>query len=180
MRRAISVFKSLIPLLVLVIAFYLDGILKTSIQYFNNGNNNGLPQIFLMMLVMFTFKLDNEKSLVLYALVLGYLYDTFYMSIFGIYTVLFPIMVILISMLKNYIPDIFVFEASFYLIVMTVIHFIVYIVGVIFRTTTINVTDYITYSLWPTLFFNIILFTIIYLPLTLMIEKIIAFRRKRQ
>lgn len=179
MRRFVAAIKTLTPFFVLAIAFYLDGIFKSYIHYLNEGNNNGLPQFFLMVLVLLTFKLDNDRLLILYAFILGYLYDTYYMGVFGIYMILFPITVILISMLKNYIPDIFIFEASFYLIVMTVIHFITYIVGIIFRTITVNVTDYITYNLWPTLFFNIVLFIIIYLPLTILIEKIISFRRKR-
>ncbi|GKQ42857.1 hypothetical protein RD055328_07800 [Companilactobacillus sp. RD055328] len=94
------------------------------------------------------------------------------------YLVLFPLIVYLVHFIKNVIPDTFLFEFTTYIIALLTIRFIIFTFGSVFRSVIFNFIDFITFVMWPTLFFNIIAFVILYIPLTFLVDKIIEMRKQ--
>ncbi|WP_244087537.1 rod shape-determining protein MreD [Companilactobacillus sp. RD055328] len=177
-RRFFIFLKQSSPFWVLMFAFYMDGILKYHLDFLNNNNNNGLPQILLLLFITMAFRFKKQQELIIYALIFGFFYDIYYMGIFGVYLVLFPLIVYLVHFIKNVIPDTFLFEFTTYIIALLTIRFIIFTFGSVFRSVIFNFIDFITFVMWPTLFFNIIAFVILYIPLTFLVDKIIEMRKQ--
>ncbi|MDO1605259.1 rod shape-determining protein MreD [Lactobacillus sp. YT155] len=177
MKRVVNTFKVIGPFVMLAVAFYLDGILKLGLDFLNSGNNNGLPQIMLMVFVMFAFKFDMNRELIVYSFVFGFLYDIYYMNIFGVYTVILPLFVSLLLFAKEYFPDSIIIETSYYLLVLVAMHTVVFVLGLIFKTVNLNFIDFLSFTIWPTVWFNLIIFLLLYVPLSWLIYKLIDLRR---
>jgi len=87
----IKLRKTIGQVLFILLAFYLDGLMKWA---FLNNMNRGviviLPQIMLMAIVMLTMRIDNRRQLMTYGIVFGLIYDSYYYGIVGLYTILLP------------------------------------------------------------------------------------------
>ncbi|MGR3741978.1 rod shape-determining protein MreD [Companilactobacillus sp. DQM5] len=177
MKRFSEILKLIAPFLLLLLGFCLDGVVKYNLDFLNDKSNNGLPQFMLMMLIIFAFKFTMSKEIVIYAAIFGLFYDIFYMNIFGIYVVLLPLFVALIYILKDILADNFIIEVSLYLLSLIGIHVIVYLLGLIFKTVSLSFADFITYTIAPTVIFNLVTFIILLLPISWVTDKIIEFRR---
>lgn len=177
-RGFIKFLRQIMPFLLLLLAFYVDGILKYHLDFLNVKNNNGLPQIMLIVFVIMAFRMNEQRELIIYSVVFGVFYDIYYFGIFGIYTVLLPLMIYLVFFIKEVIPNIFLFELSVYVIILVVLHSTIFILGLIFGSATFNFIDYITFVLWPTLYFNVIAFIVLYLPSIFFVDKIDELRNE--
>lgn len=171
--------KITFQVLFIFLAFYLDGLMKWAfLNNMNHGTMNVLPQIMVMMIVMLTMRIDDRRQLILYGVIFGLIYDSYYYGIIGLYTILLPLMMVGIDyfkflLVKNNIG----YELSIYFLSLTFLQSGIYLLEKLVKQTDASVFDFITYTLGPTLLWNIVVFFIIYIPLNRLTEWLVKYRR---
>lgn len=165
--------------LFIFLAFYLDGLMKWAfLNNMNHGTFAVLPQLMLMLIVMLTMRIDNRRQLITYGVVFGLIYDSYYYGIIGLYTILLPLLMVGIDhfkflLVKNNLG----YELSIYFLSLTFLQSGIYLLERLLQQTNTNVFDFITYTLGPTLLWNIVVFFILYIPLNNLSEWLVKYRR---
>ncbi|WP_181189658.1 rod shape-determining protein MreD [Bombilactobacillus bombi] len=157
--------------IILLLGFFLDGSLKSTFTNLNKPSFQVSLQILLLLLVIMVLHDQKEDNhLFWYSLILGVLYDSYYSRIFGLYSTILPLTVIVVQTVQSYIPESFVFEWSMYFIVLTISMLYLYIIGVFLNLALVDMTRFITDWLGPTLLVNSIIFLVLYFPMTKLIN----------
>ena len=165
--------------LFILIAFYLDGLMKWAfLNNMNRGSMVILPQLMLMAVVMLTMRIEDRRQLIIYGIVFGVVYDSYYYGIIGLYTVLLPLLMVGIDhfrflLIKNNLG----YDLSIYFLSLTFLQSGIYLLERLLQQTSTDVLDFITYTLGPTLLWNIVVFFIIYIPMSNLSEWLVKYRR---
>ncbi|WP_129044819.1 rod shape-determining protein MreD [Companilactobacillus metriopterae] len=174
-RRKIS-----FQVIFLFITFFLDGIIKWS--FFDNINKGTffvVPQLMLMALTMLCLRMDDTRLIIIYGVIFGLSYDFYYSGLIGIYTVLIPVILYGIDHYKYlFASSDFIYEISVYFIVLVVLQTFVYLLERLFQQTTTDFLDYVTFTLGPTLLFNIVMFFILYVIMARICDWLVKYRRE--
>ena len=163
----------------LLLAFYLDGLMKWAfLNNMNHGGFNVLPQLMLMLIVMLTMRIDDRRHLIILGVVFGLLYDSYYYGIIGLYTILLPLLMVGIDhfkflLLKNNMG----YDLSIYFLSLTFLQSGIYLLERLLQQTNTDVLDFITYTLGPTLLWNVVVFFILYVPLANLSSWMVKYRR---
>lgn len=165
--------------LFILFAFYLDGLMKWA--FLNNMNRETivvLPQLMLMTIVMLTMRIEDRRQLIIYGIVFGVVYDSYYYGIIGLYTVLLPLVMVGIDhfrflLIKNNMG----YDLSVYFLALTFLQSGIYLLERLLQQTSTDVLDFITYTLGPTLLWNIVAFFILYIPIANLSEWLVKYRR---
>lgn len=130
------------------------------------GHNNYFAVSHLLLIVLMLSAVNLPKSYMLPAsLILGFLYDTYYVGIIGIYMVTFFLLTLLIYQLNETINT-NVFTMFFGMIIfVTLFEICSLFLQVVFQLTDVNVVLFISRVLGPTLLLNVVLFFILIYPL---------------
>ena len=167
--------------LFILIAFYLDGLMKWA---FLNNMNRGtviiLPQLMLMAIVMLTMRIEDRRQLIIYGAVFGVIYDSYYYGIIGLYTVLLPLLMVGIDhfrflLIKNNMG----YDLSIYFLALTFLQSGIYLLEKLLQQTSTDALDFITFTLGPTLLWNILVFFLLYVPLAKLSEWLVKYRRDK-
>lgn len=162
-----------------MLAFYLDGLIKWA--FLNNMNKVNLtiiPQLMLMVLVMLTMRIDSRKMILIYGIVFGLIYDSYYFGLIGLYTILLPLVLVGIDHYKFLFTKPSVgYEISIYFISLTFIQSGIYLLEKLFRLASSDVGDFITFILGPTLLWNMIVFFVLYVPFANLSDWLVSYRR---
>ncbi|TGD25310.1 rod shape-determining protein MreD [Companilactobacillus suantsaicola] len=167
--------------LFILIAFYLDGLMKWA---FLNNMNRGtviiLPQLMLMAIVMLTMRIEDRRQLIIYGVVFGVIYDSYYYGIIGLYTVLLPLLMVGIDhfrflLIKNNMG----YDLSIYFLALTFLQSGIYLLEKLLQQTSTDALDFITFTLGPTLLWNILVFFLLYVPLAKLSEWLVKYRRDK-
>lgn len=151
----------------------LDG----SISYLFAGTlhqfpNTMITRLTVLGLLLMVFFAPDFNHLVITALVLGLLYDSFYTGVLGVYMFLFPLVVYFIRWMAKFFAPTPLIIGAIYLIDLTVLESAVYAMNTFMGQTTLSLNDFIPNVLGPTLALNLVLFIILYLPLRQLIAKL--------
>lgn len=119
--------------------------------------------LFLIALMVCCHVLPKRYMLIT-GLVLGLLFDTYYISVIGIYAVSIPAIIWLMYLLHSIL-----YRSIFTMFFGTVILVTVYevlplLIQVLFNLTTVKVSFFISHSLGPTLLINLLLFVLFIFP----------------
>ena len=132
----------------LFLAMFLDGGLTQVFakQMFTNtmAMESRLVLLFIVMAVCY----GNVEHLVMWSAIVGLFYDMFYTGILGVFTMILPLMVLLI-----------------YLIDITIVTFLFFWANSLVDFTDATITDLIGRTLGPTLIYNLAWFVVLFLPL---------------
>lgn len=163
----------------ILLAFYLDGLIKWSfLNNMNTGNLTVVPQLMLMVLVLLTFRIDSRKTILTYGIVFGLIYDSYYFGIIGLYTILLPLILVGIDHYKYLFAKSSVgYEMSVYFLALTTLQAGVFLLEKLFRLASADVGDFITFILGPTLLWNIVVFFILYVPFADLSDWLVKYRR---
>ncbi|AKP66402.1 rod shape-determining protein MreD [Companilactobacillus ginsenosidimutans] len=163
----------------IMLAFYFDGLMKWSfLNNMNKGTMSIVPQLMLMVLVMLTTRLDSRRTILVYGIVFGVIYDSYYFGIIGLYTVLLPLILVGIDHYKFLFTKTSVgYETSIYFLSLTALETGVFLLEKLFKLASADIGDFITYILGPTLLWNIIVFFILYVPFANLSDWLVKYRR---
>lgn len=118
----------------------------------------------LLVLLVLTRVVD-ERFLVGTSLVLGILYDLYYIGVIGIYAVIFPLMVMLLYLFRKTIQQNVLTLFFTIVISVTLFELTSLLLQTIFGLTGVSSDFFVPRYLGPTLLFNILLFVILIFPL---------------
>lgn len=149
---------------IVILAFIFEGVasLIFSKQLFGE-NRLFIPHFLLVILILMTAFYKRNPTLI-YAFVLGIVYDIYYTNIMGIFFALFPLIV--------YITDKFmqVFQKNIILLALITIfdiillESIVYAFYVLIGETDMGIFTFIDIRLWTTILLNFAFYLIVYFP----------------
>ncbi|MCM3512821.1 MAG: rod shape-determining protein MreD [Carnobacterium sp.] len=162
---------TLIPLL-LAFFFLLDGVLTVVFsEYFLEGTKVMTPRLIILVLILMSFYIPRSKMLV-YSLLFGLIYDSYYVGILGVYVLLFPLIIYLTEKLKKVLNPNPIVIGMMVIINLSLIETYLYLFYQVLGYTKINWTTFLADRLGPTLLLNLVLFIIVFYPLKKIIEHI--------
>lgn len=152
----------LVPFLSLFILFLLDGIISA---YFGSQLSMGQAEIFQRLLFVglyyFTFRLP-VKHMMYLSLFFGFLMDSYYTGILGIYMASFIIVIYFTTLFKNR-TDLNVLTIGFFGIFMYfVFESIVYLLYSWIGYTSVSIGRFLLFYLSPSLLFNSVWYLLLY------------------
>lgn len=157
-----TTLKYMTPFL-LFFLFLLDAHITRIIASLTNNVYVANAHLALLVLMIIS-RVVNERFLLGTALVLGILYDLYYIGVIGIYAVIFPLLVMLFYLSKNNPTK---YSNSFFTVVISVTLFelISLLLQTVFGLTGVSSDFFVPRYLGPTLLFNILTFVILIFPL---------------
>lgn len=153
---------------------FLDGILSHQFEsffYSNQTSLNMIPRTLLMGIVMTVLLLPEKGGWLVLSLIIGFIYDSFYTGILGVYTFLFPAIVYLLLYIRVSIPHNALFTGLIEILSLTILESGVWMINAFLGLTRIGFVDFIAGTLWATVLLNIGLLLILYLPLKHLLVK---------
>lgn len=147
-------------------SFFLDG---TITQIFNLQFSDRFLMVPYLTIIWFImaviFLADYDVKIMIWAFVFGYIYDSYYIGIIGIFLFLIPLIVLLTRYLSKLVYASFFSSILISFIDITVVMSISYFLDRLSKIASISGSPFLVFVLWPTLIFNIIIFVIIYFPI---------------
>lgn len=147
------------------ISFFLDG---TITQIFNLQFKNNFLMVPYLTIIWFVmaviFLKDYDVKIMVWAFVIGYIYDSYYVGIIGIFLFIIPIIVLLTRYLLKVVNPFYFSSILIFFIDITILMSISYFLDRLSKIASISGSPFLVYVLWPTLIFNIIIFAIMYFP----------------
>ncbi|WP_125712634.1 rod shape-determining protein MreD [Companilactobacillus kedongensis] len=164
-----------------LLALYLDGLMKWAfLNNMNTGEVMLIPQLMLMVLVMLSMRISDRRQLITYGIVFGLIYDSYYFGMIGLYTVLLPLAMVGVDHYKFlFVKANMGYEISIYFLALTFMQSGIYILERLLQQTKVDTMDFITFTLGPTLLWNMIVFFILYIPLANLSDWLVKYRRDK-
>lgn len=157
----------------LLIAFFLDGSLMQSLgQFLLRGPYVALPQMLTLGFVLLALFVRQETWLVPFAILFGLFVDSYYSGILGVETLILPLVVYFIVILRDYLPATWPFALGLFIIALMAQSLLDYAIAALMNVTTISLTTFIVQHVGPTFNLNVILFAISYYPCTRLLVKL--------
>ncbi|MCF6515792.1 rod shape-determining protein MreD [Lactobacillus sp. S2-2] len=148
------------------LSFFLDG---TITQIFNLQFDNTflmVPYLTIMWFVMAViFLKDYDVKIMIWSFVFGYVYDSYYIGIIGIFLFIIPLIVFLTRYLLKVVNPFFFSSILIFFIDITVVMSISYCLDRLSKIASISGSPFLVFVLWPTLIFNILIYAIMYFPI---------------
>ncbi|WP_192983705.1 rod shape-determining protein MreD [Marinilactibacillus psychrotolerans] len=165
--------KIVYPLLMLLIALLLDGILVAQLKgLFITNIGMIVPHLTLLVLLILTFYLSFRHIIIL-ALLMGFIYDSYYTGYLGIFMAIFTIVVYVLLQFKNFFQPNLIIYFLLSIIVITISEFFVFGVYRAINITAISTQEFLLERLGATLLFNGIAILIIGYPIDKVIQGVI-------
>ncbi len=156
-------FTYTLPLIFFLIML-VDGHISSSILGLFSVPMDFTSNLLLMFLMFATFQMS-KPYLVIWSCLLGLLYDSYFYNVIGINLILLPITVLLMyGLFEHVYPNTFTIILSFIVFVTLLSVGRVFLL-VLFKLTETTILDFFARTLAPTLVLNIILVSILVVPL---------------
>ena len=117
-----------------------------------------------LLVLLIVSRVVNERFLLGTSLVLGTLYDLYYIGVIGIYAVIFPLLVMVFYFFKKTIQQNILTLFFTVVISVTLIELISLLLQSVFGLTGVSSDFFVPRYLGPTLLFNILTFVILIFP----------------
>ena len=153
-----------LPIL-MIITFLIDGVMMNHFStFFMESGYTLVPRIVVITLVLFTFIIDHS-SMFWFAILVGFMYDSYYSGILGIYMAIFAVIVRVIGHIRGKI-SINPFTLGLALIfLLTITETGVYIIYHLIGIQHLTVQQFLVQRLGASLVLNIVLYYLLYIPL---------------
>lgn len=151
--------------LTLFIALLLDGVIASvfSAQMYT-ATSDMVPRLIIVCTIIFAFYID-RSYMILFGILLGLLYDSYYVGILGIYTSLLPAMIYLSDKLKKILNPNLLVLIMITILQLSLTEFLLYGFYMVIDLATVDVTTFLANRLGPTLLLNTLLLVVLYYPL---------------
>lgn len=153
-----------LPIL-MIIAFLLDGVIMNHFSVFLIESGYTLvPRIVVITLILLTFIIDHS-SMFWFAVMVGFMYDSYYSGILGVYMAIFAVIIRLIGHIRGKI-SINPFTLGLALIfLLTITETGVYIIYTLIGIQHLSVQQFLVQRLGSSLVLNLVLYYLLYIPL---------------
>ncbi|MBK3914355.1 rod shape-determining protein MreD [Listeria ivanovii] len=158
---------------IMVGSFILEGVF--SLQFANglfNDKHLFIPHFLLVMLTIMTCFYKRNTTLV-YAFILGLLFDIYYTGVMGIYFAIFPFTVYItdkfMKILQNNVFLVGLIAIFNVILTESLVYAFYYLIG----STTMSITVFIDQRLWTTILFNLAFFLVVFYPFRLFLNRLV-------
>lgn len=158
-----TTLKKITPVLLFLLFLFDAHVTQLATNLMNNTYVANAHLALLVLLIV--SRVVNERFLLGTALVLGFLYDLYYIGVIGIYAVIFPLLVMLFYLFRKTIQQNILTLFFTIIISVTLFESISLLLQTIFGLTGISSDFFVPRYLGPTLLFNILIFVILIFPL---------------
>ena len=135
------------------------------------GHDNYIWSTHLILIVLlFSSAVLSKRYMIISALILGVIFDLYYIGVIGIYSVALPLTVWLMFVMQDALRQNILTYFFGTIIFMTVFDVVVALIQSIFNLASIQVLFFTTHFLGPTLLVNIFFFFVLYYPLKKLFE----------
>ena len=124
----------------------------------------------LLIVLLFSSTVLSKRYLVITTLILGILFDVYYVGVIGIYSVALPLTVWLIFLMQEVLTQNILTYFFGTIIFMTIFDVVISLIQSIFNLASIQGILFITHFLGSTLLVNILFFFVLYYPLKKLFE----------
>lgn len=151
----------------LFISLFLDGSLSNVwAPFFFSYPYSMMSELVLLWLVFaYYFEGNIEIPLVPFAFFAGAVVDVYFTGILGLDLFLFPLIVELTKILSRYFSPSFLTIILIYFIDIVVFVSLTYIAYLLVGITQMDLSDFLIYTLTPTLALNLVYFVVLYWPI---------------
>ena len=163
----------------LFVALFLDGSLsKVWASLFFSYPYNMVSHLVLLWLVLAYFFEGNIKiPLTWFAVAVGVICDLYYSGVWGLFIVLYPLIVWLTKTLARYFSDTFLNMILIFFVDLVVFELLNYWAYYVIGITHASLGDFLVDTLAPTLTLNLVYFVLLYWPIQSMFTKALAERQ---
>jgi len=151
--------------IILFISMLVDGHVSSAMMGMMSIPMTFTSHLVLLILMFSTFKVD-KTYLMIWATVIGLLYDTYFYNVLGINLILFPILVFLMYTLFDYVEPTTVTLILSFIIFVTLLSIGRAVLLSIFKLTNATFLDFFTRNLAPSLLINTIYICLLVVPLS--------------
>lgn len=156
----------------LIIAFFLDGSLSYNLMGVLYRSYSMVPYLSLLWLVLTLFFVgDDRLHLELWSVVLGALFDWYYIGILGVFVFIFPLVTYVNKFLYRYFSASFLNDAVIYLIDLFLLQGLAFLanqfIGKITGAASLTGLDFLARDFIPTILLNLVVFAVLYFPIQL-------------
>ena len=127
------------------------------------GERLFVPHFILVNLAIMGIYYFRNYALI-YAAVMGLLFDVYYTELIGVYLFLFPITVYIASKISKFLQANFFVAAVITLLNVAIVEVLVYILNVLVLQVKMAPSVFYSLRLWPTLALNLVFFIIVFIP----------------
>ncbi|SEK31957.1 rod shape-determining protein MreD [Carnobacterium iners] len=131
--------------------------------YAENGNIM-VPRLIILILILISFYFPRNK-MILYGIVFGFLYDSYYVGILGIYIAIFPLIVYVTTKLKQVLNPNLITIGMIVFINLSILETMLYWIYRVLGFTAIDMNTFMAGRLGPTLLLNLVFFIFTFYPL---------------
>lgn len=129
----------------------------------DKGNNLWQSQVLLLTMLFSSYRLPKAYMLPL-SIVIGIIFDLYYLSLIGVYAVALPLVVWMMYLFhRSYYQNIFALFFS-WIITLTMTQLVVLGIQLVFKLNIFHFAPYIVHSFGPTLLVNILWFILLFIP----------------
>lgn len=151
----------------LFISFFLDGSISqmfaSSLYHFPYAMVPYLTVLWLVLGFMFS---TTKINYVLWAIVIGFIFDLYYTGILGIFVFIFPLTIMLTRLLYQILTPSFFSSFLIYFIDVAFVAGLSYVAMLMIGQTQVTFSSFLVNTLAPTLALNLILLLILYFPIS--------------
>lgn len=149
-----------------------DGLISAVFsEYLYTGNGSVMaPRLIILVFVLLSFYLPRNK-MILYGIIFGFLYDSYYVGVLGIYVAILPLIVYVTNSLKQFLNPNPITTGMILFINLSILETMLYWIYKILNFTTININTFMAVRLGPTLLLNLVFFIFAFYPLKKVIIK---------
>ena len=120
---------------------------------------------FLIVMILFTVIYSHRKQGLMYGFIFGLLFDIVYTEIIGVYLVLIPLVVYIVSWIMKLLQSNIVVSIVITLFGVCLLEFGAYGMNFLIGLTAMSFSSFVGVRLWPTLLLNFIFILIVVFPL---------------
>ena len=151
------------PIIIIVISFFLDGILSNFLDYMLNDLSLFTPYFTLISLIaIYPFFIKENNKYYILAAILGFLYDLFYTNLFLTNAIFFFLISYFVSIIERKIELNLITNLLLLAFILMIYHLIFALTLFIFNVVPINITN-IIYLISHSLILNLIYGEILFL-----------------
>lgn len=147
-------FPYIAPIL-FVLTFLIDAQLSTLFSNWAPGQVSIVSHLLLVVGMLSSFYVPLYYQLFLFVL-LGVVYDVYYLSVLGIATTLFPLVIYLAYYFYNSVRFRWLTNVLLLLVLLFTVEFAGFLLARFFQLTNLSVFIFVFYKLFPTLVWNIL------------------------
>ncbi|MGM0844082.1 MAG: rod shape-determining protein MreD [Bacillota bacterium] len=163
--------RLLLPLIALL-CFYGSSVFVTFLPMSVIESDRVLVPHFLIIFILLMSVYYHNTTAILYAFIFGFLYDSFFTEVLGVYLFIFPFVTFVTSKIMTALNSNWIVTSLVILLNLSILELVVYQINLLIGKTDWAIETFADLRLWPTLILNAAFMIIVSYPLKQLLLKL--------